>query len=397
MLPLIVFVSMSLADLEYSLISYVTFVAVLGGFAFMTIVYLRGMEMSRYGMLSLISMLCFISFSVANIEDSDLKNGLYMIIEILMFQMMCYYFRERIHIIVIAAAVFFSFCVYANFLHLMMNPNLWIVEEEKTSLGYLLGYNYNGMGYRFILAVTLSVLCLRYSWKWIFNAVPVIALSVIPLVLTGSKTSLAGILLFVVVCCIPYIRVQKFIINSVLTFVALFQTLVVFSGKGLENNELAVYIIEDVLEKDITFTYRTYLWDMSLEKIAESPIWGFGYLSHEWYASHIHTSAGTGPCNLVLSLMLNGGIIFLVLFFIIFVWSIRNVYRYNDRSAIVLFMGLSTIMLMHLMEALSYVFVFYLMTLCYYYPFIRKERIYTNSENESLVKKSDLIENKKIE
>lgn len=373
MFPLIVFVCMSLADVEYSLLSYATFASLLLGFAFMALVYLRERTMSRYGILSFVFFMIFIVFSLVNFENSDLKESIYMSIEIWLFQLLFFYYRERIHVVVIAAAVFLSFCVYANFLHLLMHPALWIVEEEKTALGYLLGNNYNGMGFRMILAVTFSFLCMKYSWKWIFNAILVLVLSIVPLVLTGSKTSLGGIVLFVLIICIPNLRLQKYMLNGLLTLVVLFQIFVVFSGKGLENNEFAVYMIEDVMEKDITFTGRTYLWDMSLDKIAESPIWGFGYLNYDWYVKNIHTSIGTGPCNMILAVILHGGIILLSLFVSIFVISIRKVMAYTERYALIIQAGLTTIMLMHLMENLSYVFCFYLMTLAYYYPFIRKE------------------------
>lgn len=382
MFPLIVFVCMSLADVEMHLLSYLTFASLLSGFAFLTLVYLSNKEMSRYGVLSFITLMSFILFSFVNIEDSDLKYAIYMSIEIWMFQMLCFLYKDRIHIIIISATVFLSFCVYANFIHMMLHPNLWIIEDDKTNLGYLLGYNYNGMGFRFIVAVTFAVLCLKYSWKWVFNTIPVIILSIVPLVLTGSKTSLTGIALFTTICCIPFIRVQKLITNSVFAFVILFQLFVVFSGKGLENNEFAVYLIEDVLEKDITFTYRTYLWDMSLEKIGESPIWGFGNLGYDWYASHIHTSVGTGPCNLILSILLNGGIVFFLLFICVFYISIRKLYLYNEKSANTILAGIASIMLMHLMEALTYVFCFYLLSLAYYYPYIIQETAYTEKKKE---------------
>lgn len=373
MCPLVVFVCMSLADVEYTLLSYATFAALLAGLFFMAVVYLRNFEMSRYGIMSFITMMFLIVTSFINIDDSDIKSAIYMAFEIWMFQILFFYYRNRIHVVVMAATVFLSLCVYANFVHMMLHPNLWIMDNDKSVLGYLLGYNYNGMGFRFIPAITFSFLCLRYSWKWIFNAIGVTIFSIIPLILTGSKTSLIGILIFIFICCIPYAKVQKHITNGLLVFVLLFQIFVVFSGKGLENNELAVYIIEDLLEKDITFTYRTYLWDMSINKIMESPLYGFGNLDYIWYASHIHTVVGTGPCNLVLSLLLNGGIMLLGFFGTVFFMSIRQVMRCSERSANIIQLGLTVIMLMHLMEALTYAFCFFLMTLAYYYPYIKKE------------------------
>lgn len=371
---------MSLADLGFGLASYAIFGSLLVGFAFITTIYLYNRSMSYYGLLSFLFMTFLILSSIVNIENSDLKNGIYMAFEIWMFQMLCYYYRHRIHIIIISAAIIFSFCVYANLIHMLLNPVLWIVEKEKDNEGYLLGYNYNGMGFRFIVALVLSIMCMKYSKRWLFNVIPLAICSIIPLVITGSKTSLSSIGLFLAVCCIPSVKIKKIAAYSTLVFVILFQTFVVFNGKGLENNEMAVYIIEDILEKDITFSYRTYLWDMSLDKIAESPIWGYGNLDYTWFASYINTTAGTGPCNMVLCILLNGGIILLALYLLIFIVSVRKVSIFNDQNSAVILMGLVVIMLMHLMESLSYVFCFYLMTLAYYYPYITSESL---SEHDS--------------
>lgn len=371
--PLVVFVCMSLSSVGFTALSYFTFALLLLGFVVTAFFYLRNGEMSKYGLASLLMMLTLLLISMLNYETSDLKNAFYMAMEIWMFQMLCFLYKDRIHIIVIAMAVFLSFCVYANFIHFILHPNLWLIEEEKSAGGYLLGNNYNGMGFRFILAVTFCFVCLKYSWKWIFNLVPVIILSVVPLVLTGSKTSLAGLTILAVFSVIPSLRLQKIIANAAFIGFILFQVFVVFSGKGLENNELAVYIVEDVLDKDITFTYRTYLWDMTMQKIAESPIWGFGFLDDEWYNSNIKISVGTGPCNFILSMLLNGGMILVLLFVAVIVMVIYRLSINGDRMSIFIKMSVATIMIMHLMEMQSYAFVFFLLTLGYYSQYITSE------------------------
>lgn len=381
--PLIVFVSTSFADVGFSSLSYVTFAAVVGMFLVCAFLYLRDGEMSRYGLYTLIFTILLDVFSALNFGNSDLKQGIYMGMEIWLFQMAFYYYRERIHVLIIAVAIAASVCVYLNFAHMMMHPELWLIPEEKINHGYLLGNNYNGMGFRFVVAITFSLVCMRYSWKWIFNVIPLMVLSILPLVLSNSKTSLTGVALLIVIMLIPSLKLQKLATRIVLFFVVLFQLFVVFMGNGLENNELANYIIVDVLEKDITFSLRTYLWDMSLSKIAESPIWGYGNLNYDWYGTYIHTTYGTGPCNLILCILLNGGIILLTLFVILFAISYHSVNKCNDRTANIIQAGLVCLMLMHLMESLSFVFVFYLMTLAYYYPHIQGENLVTNDLNQS--------------
>ena len=73
--------------------------------------------------------------------------------------------------------------------------------------------------------------------------------------------------------------------GSITLSTILFQILVCFNGKGIENNKFMVWFIEDVLGKDITFTNRTQLWDAALRVIVDSPIWGYGFPDKIWYLS----------------------------------------------------------------------------------------------------------------
>ena len=72
-------------------------------------------------------------------------------------------------------------------------------------------------------------------------------------------------------------------IVSLLGFVFIFQVLVCFQGKGIEQNPLAVYFVEDILGKDITFTGRIYMWDAAAKVFAESPLYGYGSVDKDWY------------------------------------------------------------------------------------------------------------------
>lgn len=66
---------------------------------------------------------------------------------------------------------------------------------------------------------------------------------------------------------------------------------------------MAVYIIEDVLGKDITFTNRTQLWDAAGKKFVESPILGYGFVDKEWYLANMESFA-IGPHNFIYSILL---------------------------------------------------------------------------------------------
>lgn len=364
--------TLSLADVEMNGLSYLSFGIFMLSLIIMSLLYLRERHMSQYGLIHLFFFSILIGLTAFN-SEGDLKNCIYTSLEVYFFLIMCFYYRNRIDVVVKGSALAFSFCIYAGFLHFITHPELWIIVDDKQGTGYMLGNNYNGMGVRMLLALVPSVLCIKYSMKWLFNLVPLLIVCLIPLMFTGSKTSLTGILLFLSICIIPYKSLQKIIINSSLVFIILFQCLVVFAGKGLENNELAVYVIEDVLEKDITFTLRIYLWDTALKVISDSPIWGYGFVNMEWYAHYIRIpSGGMGPHNMILSVLVNGGFILLGLFLLICLQGLRKTYASNERIAICLRAAIVAIMTMLLTEFQSYVFIMFILCMAYYYPEIQE-------------------------
>ncbi len=368
----ILMISVSFVDLEMQLISYATLACVLACFTCMLVMYLYEAEMSRFGFFNLLFMGVFIASTLIN--ANDMKNSIYMAIETWLFLLVMHYYKDRMKMIIICSTIAFSLCIYWNAFHMAMNPQLWIVDAEKSSRGYLLGGNYNGMGIRMIVALTTNLICLKFSKWWLLNIIPLTIAIIVPLAIVQSMTSLASIILLLVLCIIPSYKVKKTAFWGLFTFFMLFQIFIVFSGKGLENNELAVYIIEDVLGKDITFTNRTHMWDSALALIAKSPIIGHGYATVDWFRSNM-TNFAVGPHNHILSILLFGGIILLGLYIAICTLAYKSISKCNDSMSVIILLANVTMLIMMLMEMYPYTFVFYLMAITYYYPYLEKETI----------------------
>ena len=198
-----------------------------------------------------------------------------------------------------------SLCIYVNFIHLITDPFLWLNALEKKNTGNFLGDIYNQMGSRIMIRLATDILCSRTSKLYLINFILMSIVSIASLAFVGSMTSLSMVILFIVFYLIPSSKLRKLGILSIFTVYMLFQTFVVFSGKGLENNQFAVYLIEDVLHKDITFTQRTQMWDSALHIISKSPIWGWGFVSLDWYKSYM-SSFAAGPHNYILSIFIYG-------------------------------------------------------------------------------------------
>lgn len=359
---------LGLASIEMQLLSYAVLGGVILSFVFMFAILCHTREMSRYGFLYFLFMVILIGLSL--VSQTDFKNAIYISLTVWLNLMLFRYYRHRIKMLLCCYAIALTFCVYLNFVHLITHPMLWLIEDDKTNTGYLLGGNYNQMGCRMLIAMMVNCLCTRFSRLWLFNFVLLCIISIASLAMVGSMTSLSMFVVFVMFCLVPSSRLRKTSIYGLFTIFLLFQVFVVFNGRGLENNELAVYLIEDVLKKDMTFTYRTYMWDSALNMIEQSPLWGWGLPSPEWFNSHM-SSFAIGPHNYILSILINGGIILLGLYIAICVmtWKAIRPFMENHLCQITVF-AVVTLWTMALMEMYPHTIVFFALLLLYYYQYL---------------------------
>ncbi|WP_302427922.1 hypothetical protein, partial [Leyella stercorea] len=93
--------------------------------------------------------------------------------------------------------------MWLNLFHLVTHPLLWLVEDHKDGIGYLLGDNYNQMGCRMIVALAANLMCIRYSRIWLFNFIIMAVVIIVSLLMVGSMTSLSMIVVFLVCCLLP--------------------------------------------------------------------------------------------------------------------------------------------------------------------------------------------------
>lgn len=362
--------TMSLSALEMSTLSY----AVLGGdivsFIVVLALFVHNRQLTQYGLLYVLFFMLMLGVTIIN--SQDIRNCLYTAIYVWLTLFMFRYYRDRIKVIYCSFAIALSFCAYVNFVHLLMHPMLWLTAKDK--IGFLLGNNYNQMGCRLLIALVTNIICTRFSKLWTINTIILAAVSIASLAFVGSMTSLSMIILFLLFILIPSQKLRKLSIAGLFTIYVLFQTFVVFSGKGLENNELAVYFVVDVLHKDITFTHRTYMWDCALKTIVSSPIWGWGFVTLEWYKSHM-TSFAAGPHNFILSILINGGVLLFSIFLSIAYKSYKAISPYiKERMGQTVIFAAVCLFFMALMEMYPYPIMFYMLILLFYYPYLQKNK-----------------------
>ncbi len=305
------------------------------------------------------------------LNGTDIKTAIYRSIEVIVL-MLVYNHWERPDIVIKTFAAILSLCAYLNLLIMILFPD-WMFVAKDVFDSHLLGGNYNQIGSRLIFALILTVPCMRFSKWWLVNFIFLSIVSIVILAMVGSMTSLSCIIVFLLFCMIPSIRLQKAGIVLFFIFYLLFQFGVCFNGEGLYNNKLAVFIIEDVLGKDITFTNRTQMWASAAEKFAESPIMGYGFVDREWYLTQMDSFA-IGPHNFIYSVLLNGGLILITILIAAVVITLRRLIGHLDKTATLMLMGTCIFLFMSTMEVYPFFFFFGLLYALYYYPDLNPER-----------------------
>lgn len=367
---LLITVSISFTVFDFlQTVSYITWGLCCLNFVIMAILFIRRPFISYFDFMAITYIAMLVIFTILN--GTDIKMAIYKSIEVLLFMLIINY-KYDMKLILKTCAVVMSCCVFMNLLIMILFPD-WMFSAKDTFDSHLLGGNYNQIGCRLICAIILNVLCMKYSKMWGINVFVLIIISIVTLALVGSMTSLSCIVLFALFCLIPSTFLQKTAMISFFIFTLLFQSIVVFSGEGLHNNPYAVYIIEDLLHKDITFTHRTEMWDSAGRVFAESPLIGYGFVDSDWYVSNM-SSFAIGPHNFIYSVLINGGVILFLILFTMCVIALRNILQSYDKIANMLLMGIVCLFFMMTMEVYPFFFVFMLLYFTYYYPSISKKQ-----------------------
>lgn len=359
-----IYATLTFYVIDEMLLSYLNLASSLTCTLIATYLILRKKIITRLDFVFILYFILIAAVTMAN--GLDLKNWIFnsssLFIPLFLFD----YYKENPKPLLIGAAIGFSIAIYIGAAQIITHPDMWILEDSKENKGYLLGGNYNQVGCRLIVGILTNIVCLKISRWFSVNIFLLCTISIAILLMVQSMTSLSCIIIFLLVSICPNINLQRLIIWSLLIFAILFEVFVCFSGKGLENNEFATWIIVDVLGKDITFTNRTDMWDSALRVIAESPIWGWGNPDEEWYVGHMSSHA-VGAHNLILTILIYGGIMALALYITMLVMSLRKLFRSNGRMVNCVFASITMVSFMMLMEVYPINCFMFLFIIAYHY------------------------------
>lgn len=310
----------------------------------------------------------FFILTIAVLMGTDIKTYvLYNAVDLLLTLFLFIYNREEnmiqfLKICTVTACIY----IYIGDIQMILDPQ-WLIESKEHFEGYLLGGNYNQIGVRMILTILLTLITRDYGKWWRINSNILIINSILVEAAVGSMTSLSCIVMFVIYICITNIQFKRLATILLFSYVVFFQIFICFNGNDLYNNEYAVYFIQDVLGKDMTFTGRTYLWSAATLLFWESPIWGYGAITQNWYFEHL-SALGLGTHNYVYEELLRGGIIGFSIFVFIGLYAVRRCATCDKSNKIIrenMLFGLSTLLFMQTMEAYPTFYIFFIFNLLY--------------------------------
>ena len=278
------------------------------------------------------------------------------------------YWKDNMKESVRYMAIVSSFFIYLNAILFILYPDGIWVDQEWIGRGdarrYLFG-NYNQTGVVCLLGITLQSIHCFATKKGYFNLFCLILLSLASVIYIGSMTSAVG--LSALACGILFrrsiARNMKLILLLFVVVYVLFFIYIIWNGNTIDEISLADQFIEGTLSKDTSFSGRTKMWANAVAKIKESPIIGFGVQSVEWNDKYL---GGSGPHNLWLMLLLQGGVVLCLGFINVVIYSVKAAIRAHSDSANVAIMGLGILLLMSLFETYSIIVFFLFVQILYY-------------------------------
>lgn len=223
-----------------------------------------------------------------------------------------------------------SVFLYVNFAMLLWLPDghtTTVITATRMVRRHFLGVH-NQFAPVFFLAIAVTVLYtyVRFN-RWTWNAVGVVAIATITILRVWSATAVVGIgLILGYLLLLHRRRIGAYFTPLVTsTFFAVLYANIVF----LRNQGVMAFFIENILRKDVTFTTRTVIWDASMEAIRGAFWMGQGFLLGGGYLVFDGVRTRTAH-NMVLQLLLQGGLVLLLLFAFIGFLALRELHRHRS-------------------------------------------------------------------
>ena len=251
---------------------------------------------------------------------------------IALFINLSYLFEKNKYVVTNALSFLFGSLVFINFLTIIFFPSgMYLDLSSGYYENWFLGYDNLHILYIFP-CIFFNILNFKINRK---KSLPLlfILVSIVSVVIRWSATSLVALLFLIIYFIDP---LKKFVLRNykkILIFVLILNFLIVI----FRVQNIFEYIIVDLLNKSLTFTGRTYIWDNVISFIKEKPFLGYGfelssfrYLKTSYFrAFHAH--------NEILEIIYKTGFIGFFVFVILNCNYLNKISKISDDSIKIIF------------------------------------------------------------
>ena len=290
------------------------------------------------------------------ITNALMVVSLAMVTELSVKYGMVKYYRTLLKIISVLVIINLFFC--------LLYPSGLVMASLYTNTRnpmYFLGIDNGMIGnlLPFLFLICIFCFCDKNSTKGTRIFIVANSISVITIIIVGSATGLF-VLIINIIFTVLFTILQKRKIPyriALIVYFILFLIIII-----LQSNNIILSTIAELFGRSGTFTGRSLLWAAALEEIARRPFLGYGYTGGNiamWggsYSSH----------NMFLEMMIQGGVIYFVVFIIITYIAIKRIRQASVALGNTLFLGIYCFLLTGLMETGVSEFYFIFIVLAYY-------------------------------
>ncbi len=303
-------------------------------------------------------------------NNGNIKSAIIIMITIVtlcMFIELCLY--NSVKEFFIAVWYLFATLIVIELVLMFLYPNGLIDVGVFQQRYHLLGHRNQMVQILAPLVAIFLVKSIVYYEKITNITIIMITCILLSLYLCGSSTALVGVILIVIYFLLFYKGIFKKIItfNKVIVVYTITYILIVI----VQAQEKFKFFIEVVLNKSLTMSSRTFIWNNAIElvKQCKTPLWGYGMGNISipvWGDVYSH------PHNQILNIILEGGYIAIILFILIlFICGKQlNKFRQNDSAKIFVYFIFVILVVMLTEYYGSSLMFFMLLTMAYHIKLI---------------------------
>ncbi len=250
--------------------------------------------------------------------------------------------KNKLRILETWTFLLFVLCV-ADGISILLYPN-GMPTNSYFKLTWFLGYKTARLAYILPLAVLISYL--SYLKKRCLNITAVAVILLCTIICFRVQATAAGVamLLFLILNLLMEFLHRKRDIREWIYKILNYKILCIGYGflfffvTIIQTNPFIQYIIQNILNKSDTLSYRTGIWAACLNRFFDNPLLGCGYLTNAEYTIITNYPLGTSAHSFILSILVTTGIVGLVYYiFMLRYFLFRHEKSYEYHEAVALF------------------------------------------------------------